>query len=197
MWSFKLRKRCCITTFFLSISFTKIKAMSIPCGIPFVSTNCKARVDRRYDTSIKFDLEWWESSNNNCLSTYRQRNFEANVELSQRHWYRMECISKGIISQHNHSKFEIVDPQKISFAKDNFGNRPGFLNAVDEYYTSSHEKNGVAFLVAYSTGVVGHSSQLQLLPRGSLRIEPSSNITAIFQHDTSQVEYIDTPDLTF
>lgn len=190
--------------------------MSIPCGIPFVSTNCKARVDRRYETSIKFDLEsnddFWKDfkglyyakdyridDENQAITTVfppidnetlrPMLNYPEDIDIGWSASPKELFLNITIVG----SRLLI---HKILFAKDNFGNRPGFLNAVDEYYTSSHEKNGVAFLVAYSTGVVGHSSQLQLLPRGSSRIEPSSNITAIFQHDTSQVEYIDTPDLT-
>ncbi|GFH55298.1 predicted protein [Chaetoceros tenuissimus] len=212
----KLRQYRCIFTFHFCISFTNVRALAIPCGIPFVSTDCRAKVDRRYDTSINFDLEsnndFWKDfqglyyakdyridAENQAMTTVFPP-IEENILRPMLNYPKEIDIGWSASPKELFLNVTIVNTRmyihKISFAKDNFGNRPGFVNAMDEYYISSHEKEGVAFLVGYNTGVAGHSSQLQLLPNGSSRIEPSSNITAIFHHDTSQVEYIDTPDLT-
>ena len=166
-----------------------MNAMSIPCGIPFVSTNCKAKIDRRYDTSISFVLESNDDFWKDFKGLYYAKDYRIDDENQAMTTVFPPIDDETLRPMLNYPKdidigwsaspkelflnITIVGSRmlihKISFAKDNFGNRPGFLNAVDEYYTSSHEKNGVAFLVAYSTGVVGHSFSASTFAKGQLK----------------------------
>lgn len=144
------------------------------CGIPFVTVDCKSKNDIRYDASIDFDLkthsEFWKSLPGFYYAKDYRFDYQNNAVTAKKpplnndelQALGIDPVTDVLWSQYPQEIFLNITIQgtrmmihKLTMARDNEGTRPGFINAVDEYYVSSHEKDGIARLIAYRFGMQG------------------------------------------
>ena len=146
----------------------------VPCGIPFVTVDCKSKNDIRYNAKINFDLkthsEFWNSLPGFYYAKDYRFDYQNNAVTAKKpplnndelQEMGIDPVTDLLWSQYPQEIFLNITVQgtrmmihKLTMARDNEGTRPGFINAVDEYYVSTHEKDGIARLIAYRFGMQG------------------------------------------